>query len=236
MKRRLFVGVLVLLTLGFAALGAWQVERRAWKRDLIARVEARIHAPARQVSARDTFGAVDAYTRVRAHGVLLNDRETFVQAVTEHGPGWWVMTPLQTPTGVILINRGFVPTERRDPRTRLSGSPAGPVTITGLLRVSEPDGGFLRANDPGADGWFSRDTAAIGRARGLSQVAGFFIDADGAPNPGGYPIGGLTVVKFRNAHLVYALTWFGLAVLCLWGVRVVLRREEEGGWISRSWR
>jgi surfeit locus 1 family protein len=108
------------------------------------------------------------------------------------------------------------------------------VTITGLLRASEPGGGFLRANDPATDRWFSRDTAAIGRARGLSRVGGFFIDADATPNPGGYPVGGLTVIKFRNAHLVYALTWFGLAVLCLWGVKVVLGRKEEGTWSSRS--
>jgi surfeit locus 1 family protein len=234
MKRRLFVGVLVLLALGFAALGAWQVERLAWKLDLIARVDARLRAPPRPVDALDRFEAGDAYTRVTAKGVFLNDRETFVQAVTDQGPGWWVITPLRTSTGVILVNRGFVPPERRDPRTRRGGDPTGPVSVAGLLRVSEPGGGFLRANDPGADRWFSRDTAAIGRRRGLSQVAGFFIDADATPNPGGYPVGGLTVVKFRNAHLVYALTWFGLAVLCLAGVKVVLGRKEEATWIGRS--
>jgi surfeit locus 1 family protein len=226
MKRRLFVSVLILLALGFAALGAWQVERRAWKLDLIARVDARLHAPPRPIGAHERFTAADAYTRVRAEGRLLNDRETLVQAVTERGPGWWVVTPLQTATGVILVNRGFVPPERRDPRTRAEGQPAGPVTVTGLLRASEPGGGFLRANDASADRWFSRDVEAIARARGLSRAAPFFIDADATPNPGGYPVGGLTVVKFRNAHLVYALTWFGLAGLCLAGVKVVLGRRE----------
>jgi surfeit locus 1 family protein len=226
-KRRLFAGILVLLALGFAALGIWQMERRTWKLELIARVETRIHAPPRPVDAREPFTAGDAYTRVTAQGILLDDRETLVQAVTDRGPGWWVMTPLQTSTGVILINRGFVPDERRDPSTRPRDNPDQPTTITGLLRASEPGGGFLRANDPAADRWFSRDTAAIGRARGLSPVASFFIDADATPNPGGYPIGGLTVVNFRNAHLVYALTWFGLGVLCLFGAWVVLRRKGE---------
>jgi surfeit locus 1 family protein len=233
-KRRLFVGILLLLALGFAALGVWQIERRAWKLELIARVDARLHTPPRPVTPSDRFVVGDAYTRVSVHGLLLNARETLVQAVTDQGPGWWVMTPLQTPTGVVLVNRGFVPSERRDPRTRQGGAPAGPVTITGLLRMSEPGGGFLRANAPDQDRWYSRDTAAIARARGLSRAAGFFIDADATPNPGGYPIGGLTVVKFRNAHLVYALTWFGLAGLCLLGVRVVLRRKEEGTWTGRS--
>ena len=234
MTRRLFAGVLVLLGLGFAALGVWQMERRTWKLGLIAQVEARIHAPPKPVAAIAPFDPDKAYTRVTAQGVLLNDRETLVKAVTDQGAGWWVMTPLQTSTGVILINRGFVPDERRDPLTRALGNASGPVTITGLLRTSEPNGGFLRANDPASDRWFSRDTAAIGRARGLSPVASFFIDADATPNPDGYPIGGLTVVNFRNVHLVYALTWFGLAVLCLFGAWVVLRRKEEGPWIGRS--
>lgn len=212
----------LLLALAFAALGAWQLERRAWKLELIAQVEARINAPPRPINAREAVAASDAYTPVTARGVLLNDRETFVQAVTDRGPGWWVMTPLQTETGAILVNRGFVPTERRDPKTRLAGNPDGVVMVTGLLRTSEPGGAFLRTNDPAADRWFSRDTAAIGRARGVSPIASFFIDAAATPNPGGYPIGGLTVVKFRNAHLVYALTWFALTALCLFGVKLAL--------------
>jgi surfeit locus 1 family protein len=234
MKRRLFLGLLVLLAAGFVALGIWQVERRTWKLHLIAQVNARLHATPKPVGALEPFAAGDAYTRVKAQGVLLNDRETLVQALTDRGPGWWVMTPLQTPTGVILINRGFVPDERRDPRTRFGANPAGPVTIVGLMRASEPHGGFLRANDPSANRWYSRDTAAIGRARGLSKVAGFFVDADATPNRGGYPIGGLTVIKFRNVHLAYALTWFGLAALCLIGAKIVLDRKGEGTWTNLS--
>jgi surfeit locus 1 family protein len=90
----------------------------------------------------------------------------------------------------------------------------GPVTVTGLLRVTEPRGGFLRANDPASGRWYSRDVAAIAEAKGLGgAVAPYFIDAGAAPNAGGLPVGGITVVDFRNAHLSYALTWFGLAAL-----------------------
>ena len=101
------------------------------------------------------------------------------------------------------------------------------MTVTGLLRASEPGGGFLRANDPARDRWYSRDVAAIARARGLGEVAPFFIDADATPNPGGYPVGGLTVVAFRNDHLVYALTWFGLAGLSLFGVLLLGRTRRS---------
>ena len=225
MKRGLFAALCLVLAAAFAALGVWQVERRAWKLDLIARVDARIHASPRPIPLRASWNRVDddAYTRVRTEGVFLHDRETLVQAVTDAGSGWWVMTPLATRDGVVLINRGFVPPERHDPATRRAGSPEGSQTVTGLLRVTEPGGGFLRANDPAAERWYSRDVAAIARARGLVGTAPYFIDADATPNPGGYPVGGLTVIAFRNSHLVYALTWFALAGLAVGGTVLIVR-------------
>ena len=225
------LGLLVLCLCGaliFAALGVWQVQRLAWKRDLIARVDARIHAAPAAVPARQTWPNIDLqdaeYRRVQARGVFRHDRETLVDALTERGPGSWVLTPLETHDGVILVNRGFVSPGQRDPATRSAGQVAGEVTVTGLLRRSEPGGRILRSNRPEADRWFSRDVVAIARVRGFEGVAPFFIDAD-ASSLSPAPTGGLTVVKFRNAHLVYAVTWFGLALLCLGGC-VLLRRDS----------
>ena len=100
------------------------------------------------------------------------------------------------------------------------------MTVTGLLRMSEPGGGFLRANDAKADRWYSRDVAAIAASKRIDQAAPYFIDADASSNPGGFPVGGLTVVQFRNSHLVYALTWFSLALMSLGGL-IVLRRSRS---------
>ncbi|MFC7554551.1 SURF1 family cytochrome oxidase biogenesis protein [Pseudoroseomonas wenyumeiae] len=83
----------------------------------------------------------------------------------------------------------------------------------------------MRSNDPAADRWHSRDVEAIAAARGLRDVAPFFLDADATPNPGGLPVGGLTVVSFPNSHLVYALTWYALALM-LAGASAYLAREE----------
>ena len=121
----------------------------------------------------------------------------------------------------MLVNRGFVPS-----RTTDRHSPTGPVTVTGLLRLTELDGAFLRRNDPAANRWYSRDVAAIARARGLANAAPFFIDADATPNPGGWPLGGLTVVRFRNTHLIYALTWFALAAMAAGGAVLTLRSRR----------
>jgi len=218
-RRAVFAAAALIAAIGLAALGVWQLERRVWKHELVAAVEARIHAAPVAAPGPGAWDAVDAkddaYRRVTATGVFRHDRETLVQAVTDRGPGFWVLTPLETPGFILLVNRGFVPKDRRDATSRAAGNVAGTVTVTGLLRVTEPGGAFLRSNDLVANRWFSRDVEAIAKARGLSNVAPYFIDADASPNPGSYPVGGLTVVRFPDNHLVYALTWFALCALSL---------------------
>lgn len=213
---------------GLTSLGIWQVQRLGWKRALIERVETRTRADPVPAPGRANWANVvrDEYSRVRLTGSFLHDRETLVQAVTERGSGFWVMTPLATDAGfTVLVNRGFVPPERRDPGSRAEALPAGAVSVTGLLRLSEPGGGFLRDNAPAAGRWYSRDVAAIAQARGLERAAPYFVDADATPNPGGFPVGGLTVLRFPNNHLVYALTWFALALMLAGAMIFVLRRE-----------
>ncbi|ASD25921.1 SURF1 family protein [Brevundimonas diminuta] len=234
-RRRLVAGLaaFAVLIAGFSALGVWQVQRLAWKQELIRQVDSRIHADPVSAPGPADFDAVtreaDQYRRVIASGRFAHDREVRVKAVTDLGSGFWVVTPLEDARGfTVLINRGFVPAERAAPETRAEGQGEGPVSVTGLLRISEPKGGFLRDNDPAGDRWFSRDVAAIAEAKQLSgPVAPYFIDADATPNPGGWPRGGLTVVRFANSHLVYALTWFGLALMSAGGAVLWLREERR---------
>jgi surfeit locus 1 family protein len=215
----------------FLALGIWQVERRTWKHRLVAAVDARIHAaPVAPPASGDWAGLSadrDAYRRVVATGRFLPGHDTFVRAVTDLGAGYWMMTPLDTGAFTILINRGFVtPDQRKHVRTQ------GPETarVTGLLRITEPRGGFLRSNDPAKDAWYSRDVAAIAAAKALPHVAPYFIDVEAAPGSATAdgPVGGLTVVRFADNHLVYALTWFALALLSV-GAAWRLAREPSAG-------
>lgn len=224
-------GVAALLFAGLVALGNWQLRRLAWKLDLIERVEQRLAAApvaAPGPVAWPRLGRDDEYRRVVVEGVFRHDQETCTQAVTDLGPGCWVLTPLQTREGWwLLVNRGFVPPARRDPATRPAGQVNGVVAVSGLLRHSEPGGGFLRDNDPATGRWHSRDVAAIAAAQGLpaAQVAPYFVDAADTVADG--PVGGLTVVRFRNHHLVYALTWYGLALMVVGAAVVVARRERR---------
>jgi surfeit locus 1 family protein len=212
------------------ALGVWQLERRAWKLDLIARTQERLHSvptaapgPALwpQLSA-----ARDEYRPVAMTGRFLSDHEAYVEAVTDLGGGFWVLTPLQTDRGfTVLVNRGFIPPELAK-QDRAAIRPAmGETTVTGLLRISEPGGAFLRSNDPAQGRWYSRDVAAIARAHGLGGVAPYFVDAARGPSAEAWPRGGLTVVDFPNNHLVYAITWFGLALMLACAAAFAWRQE-----------
>ena len=209
-----------------AGLGVWQVQRLFWKLDLIAMVESRVAAdpvPAPGPAEWPGLTAGNAeYRRITVSGRYGPDKDTRVKAVTARGPGFWVMTPLRSDAGwLVLVNRGFVPDG-----AAFDAPPAGPVSVSGLLRLSQPKGAFLRRNDPQAGRWFSRDTAAIGADLGLSGIAPYFIDAEAGPDPEALPIGGLTVVRFRNTHLAYAATWFALAALWA-GWLIYLRRSRK---------
>jgi surfeit locus 1 family protein len=217
---------------GFAALGTWQLKRLQWKLALIERVEQRVHAPAVAAPGPERWPQVNAdadeYRRVRLSGTFLYALTARVQASTELGGGFWLLTPLRSADGsVVLVNRGFVPAKAG---AELDGPDVGPAEVSGLLRMSEPGGGFLRHNDPAGDRWFSRDVQAIAAARNLSPAAPYFIDADaataGRDTGGNRPVGGLTVIAFHNNHLVYALTWYALALMvagaCFW-----VGREER---------
>lgn len=228
--------VFLALFAGLIALGAWQVQRLGWKRDLIQRVDSRVRAEPGAAPAPAQWPAVsaasDEYRHVRLRGRYLPGADTRVQAVTELGPGFWLLTPLRTQDGyTVLVNRGYVP----DARTAAAATaPSGPVEVTGLLRLSEPGGGFLRKNQPAQERWFSRDVAAIAAARKLDRTAPYFVDADrAAPLPGDlrqtpqWPVGGLTVIKFADNHLQYALTWFALALMVAWAAWRVWREEAR---------
>ena len=219
---------------GFVALGTWQLFRLSWKLDLIARVDQRVHAAPVAAPGPSEWPSItdkkDVYRHVSAAGSYLSDRSVLVQAVTDLGPGFWVMTPLRMTSGsIVIVNRGFVlPSEHAvgqavDHRTVFCGDGANtnrqPITVTGLLRISEPGGGFLRKNEPAAERWYSRDVQAIAREKKLGPVAPYFIDAEADANQSqrqpstDCPIGGLTVIAFQNNHLVYAVTWYALALM-----------------------
>jgi surfeit locus 1 family protein len=229
--RWILLAMLCIVFCGFSALGVWQLHRLQWKLELIQRVDSRIHAEPVSLPPASEWLQVtaerDEYRHVRLEGHFIARHETRVQALTVLGAGFWVMSPFQLQDGsIVLVNRGFAPAPDKG---ELPSSAA--TVVTGLLRMSEPGGGFLRNNAPADDRWYSRDVAGIAGVRGLVNLAPFFIDADAQGNgTSQWPRGGLTVTRFSNNHLGYALTWFALALLSAWAVwrlAVTERRSQR---------
>jgi surfeit locus 1 family protein len=222
-------GIAVLCT-----LGAWQLERLAWKEGLIASIEARRHAeplPLAAIEQRFAETADIEYVPVRAEGRFLHEGARYFLTTFDGNAGWNLYEPLQLADGRLLyVNRGFVPYALKDPATREEKA-NGAVVVTGLARnpVSErppsaPD------NDPVQNVFFWRNlpdmTAGLALPEG-ARFLPFFLDAGPSPRADGYPMGGTTIVDLPNSHLSYAITWFGLAL----ALAVML-----GSFLVRSWR
>jgi surfeit locus 1 family protein len=229
------IGLVALLVL--LGLGTWQVERLFWKQNLLAKMHDKVNSPPRSLADLEVFadktGDAD-YMPVTLAGRYLHDRESHFLATWKGEAGFFVYTPLQLSDGrYILVNRGFVPYDRKDPTTRAAGQVDGEIGIAGLgrNRLTEKPGALVPDNDPARNIFYWKDLDAMSAHAGLDRAAvlPFFIDANDAPNPGGLPVGGVTMLDLPNNHLQYAITWYGLAaalvaVLGVWTWRRMVSR------------
>lgn len=216
-------GILSLLALAvLISLGTWQMQRLAWKERLIETVSKRVKETPQLLPAAAESLSLDLrdeeYRPYVATGRFLHQHEVQVYTVlsdakgTYSGAGYWVLTPLLRGGGsIVIVNRGFVPIEKRDPATRAESRIEGELRVTGLLRAPEQTNYFTPANDPKQSAWYSRNPAEIARAFGLKNVLPFLLDETRDYRAGQLPQPNETKLTFTNNHLGYALTWYGLA-------------------------
>lgn len=207
----LFTIPAILVLLG---LGTWQVQRLAWKNDIVARIQERLGQPPVPLPAAPDADALE-YRRVTVTGAFLHDREAHLIAASINGnAGYHVIVPLRRADGGhVLVNRGWAPQDRKAAETRRDGQVAGERAVTGVVRKPWRQGWFVPDNDPGRNVWFYGDAAGMARVMGVPDAPALFVDADATPNPGGFPIGGQTRVDIPNNHLSYAVTWYGFAIV-----------------------
>jgi surfeit locus 1 family protein len=213
-------------------LGVWQMERRAWKHAILDRIA--VNQAASPVSLDELVKGDPLrreYGRVTLSGTFLHDKEFYLAARSlKEKVGMQVVTPLRTDDGrIVLFDRGWIPSEKKDPARRAEGQVAGKVELTGIVRRSQVKRQFAPDNDPAKNFWFHVDAPLMRNMAGGKPdpaLDSFFLEADATPNRGGLPIGGQTRLDIPNDHLQYAITWF---LIALAGLGVYLAYHWENG-------
>jgi surfeit locus 1 family protein len=210
-------GLFGLLMIGvLCGLGIWQLQRLSFQQALLARMAERIHAPASALPDDTEWAHLspDAYEyrHVKITGIFDHDKEALVFRSLAGTVGYLVLTPLRLSSGAyVIVNRGFVPSDKKSPSSRLEGETSGTVEVTGLMRSPEERNLFTPADSPQTGIWFTRDPLLIAKTFHLPTAAPFTVDAEAAGAANNLPQAGTTVLAIPNNHLSYALTWFGLA-------------------------
>ncbi|MXP63426.1 SURF1 family protein [Roseomonas sp. M0104] len=226
--RRLVVPLLVTLPVLaiLLGLGTWQVQRLHWKTDLLARLAAAQAGPAQPLTANP-----EPWTKVFATGRLLNDSEALIGLEVRNTVlGAHLLVPLRREDGPpLLVNRGWVPLERRTPIDH----PEGEVRVEGYVRPGESADMFSATDDPAGRRFYTLDPAVIGPALGLPDVAPFVLVALAPPTlpPDALPQPARSFPQPPNNHLGYVVTWYGLAlalvgVFATWAYRRLKEPEE----------
>jgi len=207
-------------------LGTWQLERLHWKVALIAKMNANLSAkPLTLAEILQLPNDAAQYHRVTVTGHFDNAKEAYAFATDSEGaPVFHVLTPLILGDGrALIVDRGFVPQDKRNPQTREQLQ--GTQSVTGVWRTPDPPNLFTPKPDIVKREWFSRDVSSIAHLDGVKLTAPVIVEADTTPNPGGWPKGGQTVVNLPNNHLQYAITWY-LMALGLLAVYLAFHRQK----------
>ena len=212
----LLPGIVAIAGFGIlCGLGFWQVERKTWKEDLIAKLERRIAAPPVKLPPPSDWPALARddweFRRVTLSLEFPDAAPAYVYSggsalrADIKAPGYFVFAPARLASGeTVVVNAGFV-SERPAPTL------TGRREITGYLRWPEPPSLFISSHDQAGEIWFVRDPSAMAQVKGWGAVAPFYIDQEAPLPASGLPRPGRIVVNLPNNHLGYALTWFGLA-------------------------
>lgn len=229
--RLVLLSVAVLVALGILlSLGTWQLQRKAWKEGIIAQLNERAQMPALSLDEAIAIfkQAPDSveFRNVTVSGIYDHAFERHLISAQAQGAAWQIITPmLTTDKKQVLVMRGIVPDPLKNPDMRPQGLMKTPLTLKTRVRLSEVRTNFTPDNQPEKNSWYWRDgdalRASVGLPQGFESVQ-FFLEvlepSSDWPKPD--PAG----INIRNSHLMYALTWFGLALTLIGVYGVVMWR------------
>ncbi|MEL7093473.1 MAG: SURF1 family protein [Pseudomonadota bacterium] len=203
-----------LLIVGFCGvgilvwLGTWQVQRLAWKQDLLASIDAQIGADPQPLAAA-LEPAFQRYAPVTVTGSFADAHIRMLASRKSIGPVYRIIRPFDVDGAKpILIDTGWLPDGAPVP-----DAPQGQLTLSGNLDAPIEADSFTPAPDHDKNLWFARDVPAMADALGtrpILVVLREMPETDLGVTP--WPV---DTAGIPNDHLQYAVTWFSLALI--WG-------------------
>ena len=206
MKHKFLFSVFtIFFILVFVALGSWQIVRLNWKNNLILEIENSLKNPPVEL----TNSNVENYLKIKTSGSIDLEKQIYLYNLNDTGtPGFEVINPILINDTNYLINRGWIPFEKKNSQEINvfdENDIIGTLKLQGRKNIFKPD------NDLEENYWFSLNREDILKFTG-KEFSKYIIYLNGnyqVPKPK------KITANISNNHQKYALTWFSLAISIL---------------------
>ena len=201
----LFSVFIIFFILVFVSLGTWQIIRLNWKNNLIFEIENSLKNPPVELSNINH----ENYLRVKTSGDIDFEKQIYLYNLNENGtPGFEVINPLSVNQKNYLINRGWIPFEKKGMQEI---NEFDEKNIVGTLKLQGRKNIFKPDNDIEKNYWFSLDREDIMKFTG-KEFSKYIIYLNGDYK---FPKPKKITANISNNHKKYAITWFSLAISIL---------------------
>ena len=187
------------------SLGSWQLYRLNWKLNLLSEIENSLKNDPVEFSKVDKKN----YLRIKTSGIIDFDKQIYLYNLNESGkPGFEVINPIIINNENYLINRGWIPFDKKDkPEVNLINE----SNIIGTLKLQQKASTFKPDNDINKNYWFTLNREDIFKYTG-KKFSDYIIYLNGdykLPKPK------VITANISNNHKKYAITWFSMAISIL---------------------
>ena len=201
----LFSVFIIFFILVFIALGSWQIIRLDWKNNLILEIENSLKKPPVELTQSNKKN----FLKIKTSGSIDFAKQIYLYNLNDFGtPGFEVINPIFIDGENFLINRGWIPFEKKD----IAGiNIIDQNNIIGTLKIQGRKNIFKPDNDIKENYWFSLNREDILKFTG-KEFSKYIIYLDGNYQ---FPRPIKITTNISNNHKKYALTWFSLAISIL---------------------
>ena len=206
MKHKFLFSVFVIFfILVFIALGSWQIIRLNWKNNLILEIESSLKSSPVELPQNNKIN----YLKVKTSGIIDFEKQIYLYNLNESGnPGFEVVNPILINNKNYLINRGWIPFEKKN---TIEINIFDEKNIIGTLKLQGKKNIFKPNNDIKKNYWFSLNRDDILKFTG-KEFSKYIIYLNGNYQ---FPKPKKISANISNNHKKYAITWFSLAISIL---------------------